>query len=92
MEWVRETVFEHEEGNEKVTITAAEQWSVNLMRKLKEEYPDEVDIYENKDGSIFGHVPYKWMRLVPPRRISEEQRKILRENAKATNAKKLGGK
>lgn len=77
---IRETVFEHEDGREKATITAAEQWSVNLMRKLKEEYPEEVDIYENKDGSIFGHVPYKWMKIVPPRKLSEKQLATLKAN------------
>lgn len=86
---IRETVFEHEDGREKATITAAEQWSVNLMRKLKEEYPEEVDIYENKDGSIFGHVPYKWMKLVPPKKLTEEQRQKLVEAGKKN---RFGGK
>ena len=42
MERIRETVFEHEEGRDTVTITAAEPWSVSLMRKLKEQHPDEI--------------------------------------------------
>lgn len=79
MQRIRETVFEHEEGKDTVTVTAAEQWSVNLMRKLKEQHPDEVDIYENKDGSIFGHVPWKWMRLKPTRVLSEAQKRVLED-------------
>lgn len=86
---IRETVFEHEEGRETVTVTAAEKWSVNLMRKLKEEYPDEVDIYENKDGSIFGHVPYKWMKLKPPVRYTDEQKKAMA--ARMVEVRKLSG-
>lgn len=92
MELIRETVFEHEEGREKATITAAEQWSVNLLKKLAEEFPEQVDIYVNKDGSIFGHVPWKWMKLTPPRRISDELRKKLSEAGKASAEKRLGGK
>ncbi|MBR2389622.1 MAG: hypothetical protein IKG25_02345 [Mogibacterium sp.] len=79
MERIRETVFEHEEGRDTVTITAAEPWSVSLMRKLKEQHPDEVDIYENKDGSIFGHVPASWMKLIPKRVASDRMRKHMEE-------------
>ena len=79
---IRETVFEHEEGKDTATITAAEQWSVNLMRKLAADYPDQVTIYENKDGSIFGHVPWKWMKLVPPRKFTEEQKQAMAERAR----------
>ena len=86
---IRETVFEHEDGNEKATITAAELWSKVLLLKLQALYPDEVDIYENKDGSIFGHVPWKWMKLVPPRKMTEEQKQQLAENGKKT---RFGGK
>ena len=71
---VRETVFQREDGRKVATITASEVWSVNLMRRLKEKYPDEVDLLENGDGSVFGHVPAKWMKLSPPRKVSEEQR------------------
>ena len=79
---IRETVFEHEEGRDTATITAAELWSKVQLLKLKALYPDEVDVYENKDGSVFGHVPWKWMRLVPPRKkveMSEAQLKALEE-------------
>lgn len=52
------------------------------MRKLAAEYPDQVTIYENKDGSIFGHVPWKWMKLVPPRKFTEEQKQAMAERAR----------
>ena len=79
---IRETVFEHEEGRDKVTITAAEAWSINRLRKLAAEYPEEVDIYENKDGSLFGHVPAEWMKLVPPPKHTPEQKAAMAERAK----------
>lgn len=83
---IRETVFEHEEGKDTATITAAEQWSVNRMKKLAAEYPEEVQIYENKDGSIFAHVPWKWMRITPLPRFTEEQKEKMRERGRAAAA------
>ena len=83
---VRETVFEHEEGRDTATITAAEAWSINRLRKLAAEYPEEVDIYENKDGSLFGHVPAEWMKLVPPPTYTDEQKEKMRERGRAAAA------
>lgn len=83
---VRETVFEHEEGRDTATITAAEQWSVNRLKKLAVEHPEDVQIYENKDGSIFAHVPWKWMKLVPPPTYTDEQKEKMRERGRAAAA------
>lgn len=64
-----ETVYEHLSGNETFTITAAERWSKAMVCKLKEKYPDEVDIRNtNDDGSMVVHMPFSWMRIVPKRR------------------------
>lgn len=82
MQRIRETVFEHEEGRDTATITAAEPWSATLLKKLAAEYPEDVQIYENKDGSIFAHVPWKWMRLKPTRVMSEAQKEALAEARK----------
>lgn len=93
MNRIRETVFEHEEGRDTVTVTAAERWSVDRMKKLAAEYPERVDIYENRDGSIFGHVPAEWMKLVPPpkrRPLTEEERRERSERARRNF--NLGGK
>lgn len=66
-----ETVYEHIKGNDTFTVTAAERWSVGMIRRLKEKYPDEVDIrYLNQDGSILAHLPIEWMRIVPKRNVS----------------------
>ena len=81
-----ETAIEHERGNALATITAAETWSINRMLKLKEEYPDKVDILENPDGTIFGHFPAKWLKISPPRKMTEEQVEAARERAKNMRA------
>jgi len=66
VEEVKETVYEHISGGETFTITAAERWSVSVLRRLKEKYPAQVEIIcTNPDGSLLAHVPADWMRIVP---------------------------
>lgn len=79
---MQETAYEHIAGQTTFTVTAAERWSISMIRKLKEKYPDQVEIvYENEDGSLLAHLPYEWMRIKPKtkRNLTEEQRNELRE-------------
>lgn len=63
---------------------------INKVKKLKEEYPDDVKIIaENTDGSICAKLPAKFLKISAPRKVSEEQRQAaserfrkLRENNK----------
>lgn len=89
MEIVHETVYEHTEGSEIFTVTAIEKWSINMIRKLKVKFPDDVDIrHENNDGSIVVRLPSEWMRIVPKRHdnMSENARQLRRERMKALRA------
>ena len=93
---VKETVIEHCEGDEYVAITAAEQWSRNLLKKLSRiepkvepnfelKFEPKVEIIaENEDGTIFAHVPLSWIHIRPPKRMnfSEEQKQRFAENLK----------
>ena len=55
----------------------------NRTLKLKEENPEDVKILAtNKDGSIFAHVPIKYVKLRAPRKLTEEQRAELVERGK----------
>lgn len=57
--------------------------SVKLL-KLKEENPEDVKVIAiNKDGSIFAHVPRKYVpNLRAPRKLTEEQRAELIKRGK----------
>lgn len=83
---IKETVYEHESGKDTFTITAAERWSISMVRKLKEKHPGEVQIVaENSDGTLLARMPYSWMRITPKRKVnmSEEQRAAAAQRLKA---------
>lgn len=58
-------------GQRKATFTFTDK-----MKKFKESHPDDIDFIENSDGSICGHVPLKWLKISPPRKVvlTDEQR------------------
>ena len=73
-----ETVFEHIRGNDTFTVTAAEPWSVGMIRRLQAKHPDQVEIIcTNQDGSLLAHLPFEWMRIVPKKRVSQDLAKKL---------------
>lgn len=53
------------------------------LLKLAEKNPNEVKIVvENKDGSLFAHVPVNYIKISPPRQVSEEQKEAASERFK----------
>lgn len=77
---VNEFCIEWTRSSKTATVTAPNNTSIkNKIVKLAQEKPEEVQIIaENKDGSILAHVPTKYVRISPPRQISEEERERLR--------------
>lgn len=77
-------------GQRKAMFTFTARKYINKIKKYKESHPDEVDFVENKDGSICGHVPLKWIKVSPPRKVelTDEQRAARGERLKQALAKK----
>lgn len=91
---LQETVFEHATGTDTFTVTASEPWSVTMVKRLKEERPDEVEIvHTNADGSLLVHFPFSWMRIVPKKKVvmTDEQRALRSKRMKALNSKQQSG-
>lgn len=62
------------------TVTFTQGKYISKIQKYAESFPDEVEIVaQNKDGSIVAHIPVKWIKISPPRQISEEQKEAARE-------------
>ena len=75
---VTENVIEFLRGQQRATATFCYGRMANRMKKLAEEHPEECQIVaENPDGSIVAHFPTKWVKIAPPRKMSEEQREML---------------
>lgn len=65
-----------------VTVPSGTALKSKLMRYAQER-PDEVKLMaENKDGSAVFHVPVSYIKVSPPRKVSEEQRKAFGERSR----------
>ena len=76
IEWAR--------GDKVATVTFPSTNRFNSkLRKLAEEYPDEVKIrYENRDGSVVGTIPVKFIRITAPRKLTDDQKEAAAERLK----------
>lgn len=79
-----ENVIEFLRNSKTATVCFTQSKYINKIKKLAEKYPDEVTItHENKDGSIVAYIPVKWIKVSPPRQVSDEQREAARERLKS---------
>jgi len=86
--YYNETIYSHdaEDCNTVFCIDANEKWSKDMVKRLKKQFPDEVEIKQkNSDGSIQAYMPLEWMKIQPPkkkkpkRELSEDEKQVLRE-------------
>jgi len=76
----RENAIEFYADEKTATVSFTQGRYITRIKKLAEKYPDECRIMaENKDGSIVAHIPTKWVKISPPKQISEETRERLSE-------------
>lgn len=90
MEKSNENIIEWLTGDKSVELTLNQTGWINKAKKLKEQHPDEVFLYENTDGSVFAIVPLSWVKIMPKREVSEEERRrranqLIRNILKADN-------
>lgn len=71
-------------GEKVVSFTAPS--NTKLARKvlrLADSKPDDVKIDRvNDDGTIFAHFPLKYLKITPPRELSDEQKAVIAEQMK----------
>lgn len=73
-----------------VTVPSGTALKSKLMR-YADERPDEVKLMvENNDGSAFFHIPVSYVKISPPRKVSDEQRKAAGERFKKMWEEKKG--
>lgn len=52
------------------------------LLQLAEEYPDEVHINKQEEDMIDVDIPKSWVKIRPPRRLSDEQKAALAERGR----------
>ena len=77
-------------------VSADQQKVINRIRKLKEQYPDDVTIEiepQDNDGCIYARMPADWLKISPPltRTMTDEQRQAASERMKRMNAMQKEG-
>ena len=73
-----------------VTVPSGAALKNKLMR-YADERPDEVKlIAENDDGSAFFRIPVNYVKVSPPRKVSDEQKEAAGERFKKMWEKKKG--
>lgn len=75
----RENVIEWLNGQDMVTVSFSQGKYINKVKKLAAKSDDVQIVAENDDGSICAHLPLKYIKISPPRQMSEEQRQQARE-------------
>ena len=83
---MKETIVGYVDEDSYASFTSAEKKWINKILKLKAEHPEQVDIKaypEDNQGYIYAHLPKKWLKVSPPRQISEEQKAAAAERLKA---------
>ena len=57
-----------------------------MLLNLAEEYPDDVKIISKRDDMVEVAFPKKWVKIRPPRKLTEEQRVNAVERGRALAA------
>jgi hypothetical protein len=76
---MNENVFEFFKDDDRMSVTLSQVRYITRFKKLATEHPEEVDYIINKDGSLFGHMPVSYLRLIAPRKLTDEQKHALAE-------------
>lgn len=81
----QETAIEYVKGDKHATFYSSESKYINMIHKLVEEYPEQVEIRSEDESGIVAHVPVSWFRAPKPpikRQMSDEQRQMAAERLK----------
>ena len=75
-----ENVIEWLRDSKTAMITLTQGRYISKIKKYAESKPDECKILvENSDGSICARIPISWVKISPPKQMSEENLKKVKE-------------
>lgn len=84
----REFCLDYAEGGV-ASVSASIRKYINKAIKLHEAYPDETQLYVNKDGTVYLQFPAKWIKFpAPPKTMTEENKIKAAERMRRAREKK----
>ena len=78
MKELHDNVIEFFSEERTATLSLHKKKYVNKLRKYFESHADEMDFTQNPDGTVCATVPVSWIKISPPRRMTDEQREAAR--------------
>ena len=81
--------YDPRKNDSRAWFSSDERKFINRIHKLKEKYPDKVNIIrepEDNDGCIYCSLPQAWLRVQPnvTRELTESELETLRERLAST--------
>ena len=84
-----ENVIEWVKDGERATLSLSQRRTISRVKHLAEQYPEQCQVLaENKDGSLYAHIPVNWIRINPGMELTEEQREKKAETMRENIAKR----
>lgn len=89
----KETCLDYLDCDKYAVFSSSEKKWINKLHKLKERFPEQVEILCEPDtnfGELVAKIPKNWFRITPPaaRQLTEEQKKMQAERLAAARQKK----
>ena len=75
---MQENVIEWVNSDTATVNLVANSRLANKVRKLAEER-DDVNILSDENGVLLAHIPTKWVKINPPRELTEKQAEVIAE-------------
>lgn len=71
--WERETIITFNDAEKKASYYTCNKARMEQLKELAKEYPDAVKITRDEDWCMEADMPKKWVKIKPPRKLTEEQ-------------------
>ena len=82
----KETVINFNNAEQNASCYTLNTHKRQMLLNLAEEYPDDVKIISKRDDMVEVTFPKKWVKIRPPRKLTEEQRVNVVERGRALAA------
>lgn len=89
---MKENCIEWLKGQDRVTVTLSQGRHINKVKNLAKKYKEVEIVAENEDGSICAHLPLSYIKISPPRQVSDEQKEKARERFNSMHKSKRRAK